>query len=254
VLRKDGVVILLGVAGDEISPLPREWNKRLAYHGVLRTLAPEGEEDLRLFLTELGLIELSEEIWLHLPRAEPAQHYRAAWVRRLSECAPVTAIDGLQVLDTRKPSSYYAGRWTQSGHELNGIHIGRRRQRYGAPLWCLINLIDGAPSRFLDLASWTGRERPCDHAWRIQMAMDAVVGSPQQVRICSSNHGSILNFFSPLPSWAERWLATFGERVAPHRSLLAYAVPALEVGKAIKFLKDYLWITSHREDEEGGTQ
>ena len=240
--RKNGSMIILGVAGDEISPLSSEMDQRLAWHGVLRTLAPEGAENLRLFLTELGLIELSEKTWLRLPTMESAMHYRAVWSRRLSETQPASVIEGLQVLDIRRPPTFYSGRWVEPGSELDGMHVGRRTQRYGAPLWCLFDLARGVPRRFLDLASRSDRERPCDLAWRIQMAIDADVGTFQQVRLRQADHQVILDFFSPLPSWAERKLAVVGERTAPHRSLLSYQIPQAEIDETTTFLKDYLWI------------
>ncbi|NFV80688.1 hypothetical protein [Magnetospirillum aberrantis] len=243
VVRNNGDVILLGVAGDEISPLPGEWTRRIVCRGVLRTLVPKEGEDLRLFLMELGLIELSEKTWLHLPPTETAQQFAAGWMHRLSESPPVATIEGLQVLDTRKSPSYYTGRWTEPDRIANGMHIGRRPQRYGSPLWCLVDLFDGVPRHFIDLASRNRRERPCDIAWRIQMALDAAAGAPQQVRIRPSDRGSILDFFSPLPSWAERKLAISGGRTPPFRSLLAYAVPACGTDEALSFLEDYLWLT-----------
>jgi hypothetical protein len=242
--RKNGSVIILGVAGDEITPLSSEINQRLAWHGVLRTLAPEGSENLRLFLSELGLIELSEKTWLRLPSMQSAVDYRAVWARRLAEMPPVSAIEGLQVLDMRRPPTFYPGRWVGPTSGLNGMHVGRRAQRYGASLWCLIDLVDGVPSRFLDLASRSDRERPCDLTWRIQMAMDAEAGIPQRVRLRQSDSALVLDFFSPLPSWAERKLAVVGQRTEPNRSLLAYVLPRAEADETITFIKDYLWITS----------
>jgi hypothetical protein len=236
-------MIILGVAGDEITPLSSEVNKRLAWHGVLRILVPEGPENLRTFLTELGLIELSEKTWLRLPSMESATHYSAAWTRRLADTAPASAIEGLQILDTRRPPDFYSGRWVETYSTLNGLHIGRRAQRYGAPLWCLVDLAAGVPRRFLDLASRRDRERTCDLAWRIQMALDADAGTPQRVRLRQADDQVVLDFFSPLPSWAERKLAVVGERTARHRSLLSYLIPQPEVDETIKFVKDYLWIT-----------
>jgi hypothetical protein len=243
VVRKNGSAIILGVAGDEITPLPSAMNERIGYRGVLRALAPEGTENLRLLLAELGLVELSEKAWLHLPPTESAMHYRQAWAHRLSESASVSAIEGLQTLDTRRSSTYYSGRWVESSISLNGMHVGRRPQRYGSSLWCLVDLVSGVPRRLLDLASKDGRERPCDLAWRIQMAIDAECGAPQRVRIRSSGQGCILDFFSPLPCWAERKLAVTGERVEPNRSLLSYVITSPEVDETVNFIKTYLWIT-----------
>jgi hypothetical protein len=243
VSRRAGSMIIIGVAGEEITPLSSEVNKRLAWHGVLRILVPEGPENLRPFLTELGLIELSETTWLRLPSSESAPQYRAAWTRRLANTEPVSVVEGLQVLDIRRPPTFYFGRWVEPDSTLNGAHIGRRAQRYGAPLWCLVDLAAGVPRRFLDLALRRDRERPCDLAWRIQMAMDAYAGTPQRVRLRQVDHQVVLDFFSPLPSWAERRLAVVGERTAPHRSLLSFLIPRTEVDETIKFMKDYLWIT-----------
>jgi hypothetical protein len=243
VQRKAGSMIILGVAGEEITPLSSEVNKRLAWHGVLRILAPEGAENLRPFLAELGLIELSERTWLRLPPIESAPHHRAAWTRRLADTAPISVIEGLEVLDIRKSPTFYSGRWVEPHSTLNGVHIGRRAQRYGASLWCLVDLAAGVPHRFLDLALRRERERPCDLAWRIQMAMDADAGAPQRVRLRQTDGQVVLDFFSPLPSWAERKLAVVGERTARHRSLLSYLLPQHEVDETIKFMNDYLWIT-----------
>jgi hypothetical protein len=236
-------VIILGVAGDEITPLSSEMTERLAWHGVLRILAPEGPENLRLFLAELGLIELSEKTWLRLPPTDNARSYLAVWARRLAETPPTSVIEGLQVLDTRKLPTFYSRRWVEPYSGLSGMHIGRRPQRYGAALWCIVDLTDGIPCRFLDFASRSERERPCDLAWRIQMAMDAAVGTPQRVRLRPSDHGIVLDFFSPLPCWAERKLAVIGERAESDGSLIAYVVPASEVDEAVTFMKEYLWIT-----------
>jgi hypothetical protein len=242
VLRKNSSVIILGVAGDEITPLSSEMNQRLAWHGVLRTLIPEGTENLRVFLSEQGLIELSEKSWLRLPPAESAAHYSTTWASRLAEAPLLSAIEGLQILDTRRPPTFYSGRWVEPNSGLNGMHIARRAQRYGAPLWCVVDLDNGVPRRFLDLAARIDRERPCDLAWRLQMAMDAEVNTPQRVRLRTLDQAVVLDFFSPLPSWAERRLAVVGERTQPHRSLLAYVVPRSEVDELLKFITNYLWI------------
>ena len=206
-------------------------------------MAPEGPENLRLFLTELGLIELSEKTWLRLPPIESARHYRAAWAHRLGDTAPISVIEGLQILDTQRSPTFYSGRWVEPRSTVNGVHIGRRPQRYGVPLWCLVDLAAGVPRRFLDLALRNERDRPCDLAWRIQMAIDADAGTPQRVRLRQVAHQAVRDFFSPLPSWAERKLTVMGERTTPHRSLLSYLMPRPDVDEAIKFTNDYLWIT-----------
>ena len=242
VLRKNRSVIILGAAGDEITPLSDEMNGRLVWHGALRILVSEQSESIRDFLSEIGLMELSEKAWLRLPAVTTATSYRAKIARQLAEAALLSEIEGLQILDPRKPPTFYSGRWVELIRGINGIHVARRAQRYGAPLWCVVDVDDGVPRRLLDLASLSERERPCDLAWRLQMAIDTEGMVPQRVRLRPSGDMMVFDFFSPLPSWAERRLAVVGERTQPARSLLAYALPRIEVVDALQFLADYLWI------------
>ena len=242
VARKDGSMIILGVAGDELTALSRGANNRLVTHGVLRVLAPEGDEALRPYLAELGLLELSERTWLRLPSVESARHHRGVWTKRLAVAATVTSIEGLRVIDQQRSLAFYSGRWIEPHRSLNGMHVARRDQRYGAPLWCLVEFGDGVPRRLLDLTVHGGRERPCDLAWHLQLAIDADNETPQRMRVREGDGHVTFDLFSPLPSWAERKLASLGERTIPSRCLLSYAVPKPDADEAIRFLHDYLWI------------
>lgn len=242
VVRKNGSVVILGVAGDDITPLTTEMNTRFAFQGVLRILSPGGSEDLCTLLRELELIELSENSWLRLPPVETAAAYLAAWRQNLSVTELATTIEGLRILDTARPSSFYPDRWVGPGAAHSGMYVARRDQRYGAPLWCLVDLKDGVPRRYLDLVSRGDRVRPCDIAWRIQMAIDAQVGSPQRFRIRPLGPEYALDFFCPLPSWAERKLAVVGERAERHKSLLSYRISAPDLEYETQFLRERLWL------------
>jgi hypothetical protein len=243
VMRPGGTAILLGVAGEEITPLPAEMNARIEWHGVLRTLAPDGSENLREFLSELGLLEMSERAWLRLPPLASAINYRAIWTQRLAACSRGSVIEGLQVIDSRKSPNFYKGRWAEPDRMSHGLHVGRRPQRYGAPLWCLVDLSsDGVPERFLDLSTASGRERSCDIGWRVQMALDGALGIPQRVRVRTSDRQSRLDFFSPIPSWAERKLAVVGNRTMAEHCLFSYVVPQEHTVEITDFLQSYLWV------------
>jgi hypothetical protein len=242
VVRKNGSVIILGVAGDEITPFTSDMNARVAYCGVLRILSPDGSEDLRALLREMELIELPENTWLRLPPVESAAAYLATWRQKLSITATATAIEGLRILDTVRPSSYYPDRWVDPRVAHSGTYVARRDQRYGAPLWCLVDLKDGVPCRFVDLTSRGDRVRPCDIAWRIQMALDAQAGCPQRFRVRPLGPEYGLDFFSPLPSWAERKLAVAGEKTDRHKSLLSYCVSTTDLEHETQFLRGRLWM------------
>ncbi len=242
IVRKNGSVVILGVAGDEITPFTNEMNARVACQGVLRILSPKESEDLPTLLRELELIELPENAWLRLPPAKTAAAYLATWRQSLSATAAATAIEGLHILDTMRRSSFYPDRWVDPGTTHCGMYVARRDQRYGAPLWCLVDLKNGVPGRFIDLVSRGDRVRPYDIAWRIQMAIDAQAGSPQRIRIRSLGSRHALDFFSPLPSWAERKLAVAGERTDRHKSLLSYSVATPDLEHETRFLRERLWL------------
>jgi hypothetical protein len=222
-------------------------NERVVYQGVLRLLSPEGSEDLRLVLLEMELIELSETAWLRLPPVESYAAYLAKWRQNLTSAATATTIEGLRILDSARPSSFYPDRRVGPSGAHSGTYVARRDQRYGAPLWCLVNLEHGVPRRFIDLVSRGDRVRPCDIAWRIQMAIDAQAGFPQRFRVRPLGPSYALDFLSPLPSWAERKLAVAGERMERHKSLLSYRISKPNFEDDVGFLRERLWLEPERE-------
>jgi hypothetical protein len=242
VVRKDGTAVVLGVAGDDLTPFPPDLNASMASEGVLRILPSNTRPDLRSLLQELGLIELNEQTWLRLPAIELVEAYLAFWRQQLGAASASAAIEGIRILDTKRPTSFYPDRWVDPATMHSGMYIARRPQRYGAGLWCLVDLERGVPRRFIDLVSKGDRVRPCDIAWRIQMAIDAQAGSPQRFRIRTSEAISILDFLSPIPSWAERKLAVGGRRTAPHKSLLSYSLPTSDLEPEARFLQERLWL------------
>ena len=251
VLRKNKSVVLLGVAGDEITPLPGDWDARIQYRGALRIVTFEAGEDARSLLREMGLFELSEAVWLRLPpRETPAAHIKA-WRDRLGAEAPSTPIEGLQILDTRKPPTYYRGRWADARSSNDGFFIARRPQRYGAPRWCIVDLERGAVRKFKDLFSPGDRIRPCDLAWRVQAALDAEAGTPQLYRCDSAGGTRRITVYSPLPCWAERRLAILGDKVKPENGLYAFDMPAEAAVAETGFLREIMWMAARAD---GGTR
>jgi hypothetical protein len=95
----------------------------------------------------------------------------------------------------------------------------------------------------IDLPEANDRGRGCDAAWYLQMAIDASRGEPQRFRIRDGAGGQVvLDFFSPVPMWAQRrWDAT-GEPVAPSGSLVSYRFRKTEVAEEIGFLSSALWM------------
>ena len=93
----------------------------------------------------------------------------------------------------------------------NGRYVARRSRRFGADFWCYVQIRDGEVHRLMDLPRLPHSETPHDEAWRLQAASDAQQGTPQVYRIRSENEGTVLDVFSPLPSWAERQFRVVSE-------------------------------------------
>jgi hypothetical protein len=101
----------------------------------------------------------------------------------------------------------------------------------------------GNPERLIDLPAPGSRWRGCDEAWRLQMAIDAMRGRPQQFRIRQgSENVRFLELFSPIPMWAQRRLDAVGERVPSRGCLLAYRLAAEELEEERSFAREALWL------------
>ena len=87
-------------------------------------------------------------------------------------------------------------------------------------------------------------------ARRIQAALDAERATPQVYKIrASGQSGELLfEFFTPLPSWAERYLALVGLPVLRSKSsLFTYRLPAAAVEEVKAFLSTSLWMDAIEE-------
>jgi len=240
--REDGSIAILGVAGDDVTPLTAEHEARVIYRGALRILPPSDDDDIPAHLVELGLLRLSEKTWLRLPEMDTAAQHLGRCRVELDRQPRAVSLDGVQIIDTAQSPAYYSGRWCEPKSQ-SGIYVGRRPQRYGAALWSLVELQKGSVCRFLDLGSSGDRLRPVDVAWRIQAALDAVSGNPQVFRCTEASPDmALIRFYSPLPSWCERRLSIVGEKTKADRCLFSYEVPRSHMTNEVKFLQDALWM------------
>ncbi|XXF79750.1 hypothetical protein P2318_08310 [Myxococcaceae bacterium GXIMD 01537] len=242
VMRQSGLVVLLGVAAGQLSPLPSELERHIQYLGHVRRLAPSSREDLRSELRQLGLLELTSDAWLKGPKLGAASQFVAANNRALDGVAPSRDIPGLLLLDPTKPVRYYRGRWAEPKAQT-GRFVARRQQAYGADLWCYVRLNNGQPERMVDLPQQGSRWRGCDEAWHLQMAIDAHRGSPQQFRVGPSvGDAVVLELFSPVPAWARRRWDAIGEPMPSTGSLFTYLIPKTEIDEERRFAREALWL------------
>ncbi|NKC14854.1 MAG: hypothetical protein GKR94_22525 [Gammaproteobacteria bacterium] len=242
VVRPSGSVFLLGIVSDQDTFLPSSLTGRVLQRGFMRVLEPQPGEDLSRELRELGLQELSDRAWLKAPQTEDPADMLDRHQRLLASQPPVTEIRDLQILDSMRPVTYYRGRWTDPTDQ-DGMFVARRPQEFGAPIWCLVALRNGAPVRLLDLPLPRTRWRGCDVAWHLQGAIDHCRGTPQRYRRRVASDGIRFDFFSPLPQWAERRLMILGRSVPRDRCLFSYVVPANEADEEEAFLQQNLWLS-----------
>lgn len=242
VTRESGTVILIGIASDQLSALPDELEARIEYVNHLRRLNPTPEEKLRGDLVQLGLIELSYADWLKMPPVETAEQHLLRVDNFLNAVQPSRDVPGLILLDFERPVRYYRGRWVEPRSQ-SGRFVARRSQAYGAPLWCYVQLLNGNPERLIDFPITGSRWRGCDEAWRLQIAIDAKRGEPQRFRVRPGpENTSIIEFFSPVPMWAQRRWDAVGEPVPNSGCLFAYRLPETELKEELRFARELLWL------------
>jgi hypothetical protein len=240
VLRDSGAVFLIGIAPDHASALPERLTARIDYLNHVRLLFPESGENLCGDLKQLGLIELSMNVWR---KEAPPEETSNAHIRRLSsKLKPISGvIEGLKILNSAKSVTHYRRRWEEAKTQT-GSFVARRPQAYGNDVWCYIELVQGQAVKLLDFPTANSPLRGCDEAWRLQLAIDAERGQPQCFKVRHETHSSVVEFYSPLPMWATRWWDVAGEPVTTTGGLFAYKFPASEISEEIKFMQRELWL------------
>ena len=223
----------------------------IQYEGHTRAIDLSPDQAPAL-LAEAGLHRIRREHWIRRPAEIPAADLVSQMRQRLSACGPAGQMDGLTVIGPGTRVTYYQGRWRPLAPADSGLLVGRRPQAYGADAWCLVLADGGTPTRFLDLPVDDPDAPGHDEAWRLQAALDAGRGTPQVFRVgCAARAGGrTVDFFSPLPQWAERYLQLTGMAVPKSRgALFSYRVPEDALPGLAGFLASMLWM--HQTTTEG---
>jgi hypothetical protein len=241
-VRANGVIFIFGIVPDESCPIPF-LSRRIRYEGCKRFIIPLESENLSLRLKDFGLICLSESAWLKLPKKIDASKYLALMDSILSNSSTNSDIPDLIILDPNTSTKYYKGRWLKPNSQT-GRFVSRRPQVFGTTLWCYVELINGVVTKFVDIPfKWNGIiQRGCDGAWALQMAIDFINGNPQVYNIREIETGMVLEFYSPLPLWAERRLIAIGNIMEPCNCLFSYLISKEDLPVETEFLGDYLWL------------
>lgn len=247
VVRRSGVVYLVGVAPDRGVLLSDELEQRVEYVSHVRRLTPQPGEDLQAELQDLHLRQIPSSVWLApFPKTSPAEH-RLKYDRLLNDAPSRGDVPGLEILDASAKVTFYTGRKAIPKHTHSGRFVGRRSQTYGGGIWCYVELEKGHPTRLLDFPTPGSRQRGCDEAWQLLCALDASCGRPQAYRVrplAEPRQDELaLDVFSPVPLWVEsRWLALGRKIGRGNGALLSYSLPACEIPEEVTALRERLWL------------
>lgn len=250
VTRSDGSFAIVGVAGDSNSALTPDLDGLLDDSGPVRTLPPIEGQDLVDELKGLGFVHLTETAWLHLPPRETPRKHLEHFEQTLRKLSPTPGgVGDLEILDPAKRIRFYKGRWTKASSTTTGLRLARRPQDYGAPLWTIALYEAGIATRVHDLLEVDSFQSPRDTGWRFQAALDAELGHPQEVAIRETSSHTVLNFYSPLPAFAERRLALAGTKTSGPGRLFSFEIPSAKAGPELACLESLLWMQVVREGD-----
>ena len=242
--RSPGNYLLIGVRPLGAPLLGADYEIR--YEGFRRilNLDAEGAEG---HPRTAGLHKISASQWSHLPSVQGATAFLEEMQLRVGAAREAGFVDGLTIIDPAASPTYYRGRWRQPQQQDSGDFVGRRPQAYGADRWCVVRLSEGIAERLLDLPIDDELGPTRDDAWRLQAAIDSRRGAPQRYKARehpgTTNPSVILDFFSPIPTWAERYLGLIGTPVDKSRgALFSYTVPNATLPMLESMLTETLWM------------
>ncbi len=251
--RVPGNYLLVGVRPFGAPLISDELADAIEYEGHTRILTLN-LDDAETQLRSRGLQKVPKKRWVATPGIEAPADLIERHRARLNVADEAGELDGLKLLDPAAKVRYYRGRWRTPATTDTGDFVARRPQAYGADLWCLVRFEAGVPMRLMEFPVADPVVPGRDEAWRYQMAIDAQRGKPQEFRIRRGARPTdkvAIDFFSPLPGFAERYVQFAGLALGKTPgSLFSFRLPTEALNDVTKFLTDLLWMT-YQEDGSG---
>lgn len=247
VMRGRHEAIVLGISGDLPSPLTGELADQVTVEGPVRVLRSEVDH-LDAHLKLLGLAQLSEHVWLRTPAVLTPQAFLRGWINKLDARSQVVGqVDGLEILDPARPHRFYLGRWRSPAPGDDGTFVAKRAQAYGGKVWSFVRLDGGAVTKLVDLYPDDDWQRPSDISARLEAAIDAVRGTPQQFSSAAFGTRTRLAFTAPIPVFAERRLALVGKKTSGDGALFAFEIDSQKAENEAAELRNLLWLKAAGE-------
>jgi hypothetical protein len=238
VTLSDARFLILGIAPDGIDQVPEEIQLLTKNH--IRTLSTSDFPNARQLLLNYGLHEVPYDAWAKSPKVEAAVDFLGKMNMALNAAGPCGQIEELRILDGSIVTPWYNDRWT-SPRGLTGRFVGTRPRKYGADLWCYIELEDGVAQSLVDLPIGRSLERGCDQAWRLQCAVDAELGHPQSYLATELDRDQVrIDIHMPCPNWLQRRWDCIGSRAGD--SVFSYKFESNEAESEAAILEKNLWM------------
>lgn len=250
--KHPGEYLLLGIRPRAAALLGGTMDAEVIYYAHTRSVLLDADSGAASLLAA-GLHSVTKKQWTRAPRVESSGEVIEKTRERLNAERSAGGVSGLTIIGPAGSGQFYKGRWREPTDADSGIFIGRRPQAYGAQIWCAVELACGVPQAVLDLPVDSTVSPGWDEARRIQAALDADRGAPHVYRVRASDRrgGTFLDFFAPLPSWAERYLSISGWPAAKGpKALFSYCMPDAATDDAQQFLSSSLWMTAIKEDQQ----
>jgi len=202
-VRTSGRVYICGIPEGDVPFLPLKFREAMESMGPYRYIPTSTSEDL-LQLESLGLRNLPEALWNPQPKLQTAAQFMETISAKLNKATNPGVMKDILILgDNHSPQGNYKTRW-QGQKKQSGYFVCRRPRGYGALGWIYAELNEGTVIRFIDLPLSGNFQRGCDIGWQIQLAKDALSGSPNVYKSQSVGNKVKVKFSFPIPLWAQR--------------------------------------------------
>lgn len=236
-------ILVLGIVPLGSDSLPSVYRVARHLKGYSRILTVENSTASLNDLRAVGYVIISETEWAQLPEQLSARLHVGSYTSRFRTDNSAGHVEGLRVLDSERAVTHYMSRWIGKPPR-DGDFVARRQKRYGNDSWAFVRLRNLEPASLIDFPTKNFPFRACDEAWHLQQALDHELGRPQRYQTRPDASGAVdLLFFSPIPQWAHRRLASLGDQVEIPNCLLALRFPSADVLKAeITFIELRMWL------------